>query len=348
MSFDGEKQKILASPVYFDLESQYNYFWRDTGTRGQRFDVHPRFYTPFRVKKYATVEPSVGLRGTGYRLDKSNFDDQPDADQWSHRELFDTRLELFTEFERVFSLEGQRFEKIMHRIRPQVTHEFIPDSKQGDLPRFDAIDQIDETNKITYALINTLTSKSKTAGAKRSGPQLPGRRGGERKTTVDYRYNDFFRFEVENSYDFERSRRPFSPILARLDLSPGKYIRLDADAQYSVYENEFLSHNIQGSLWDKRGDELYVDYRYEKSAKETGIVKDIQSIFGKIKVQLTDYLSINAENKYNFETDQRIRTAGGFTYNSQCWSFDFKYTDTPNDWEVNFKIALTGLGEFDY
>ena len=65
-------------------------------------------------------------------------------------------------------------------------------------------------------------------------------------------------------------------------------------------------------------------------------------------MQLTDYLSINAENKYNLETDQRIRTAGGFTYKAQCWSFDFKYTDTPNDWEVNFKIALTGLGEIDY
>ncbi len=71
-------------------------------------------------------------------------------------------------------------------------------------------------------------------------------------------------------------------------MSPGKYIWIDADAQYSVYENEFLSHNIQGSLWDKRGDELYVDYRYEKSAKETEVAEDIQSIFGKIKVQLTD------------------------------------------------------------
>jgi LPS-assembly protein len=348
MSFDGEKQKILATPFYLELESQYDYFWRDSGTRGQRFDVHPRFYLPFRLQKYATVEPSVGLRETGYRLDKNNFDDQPDTDQWSHRELFDTRLELFTEIERVFNIEGQLFERIKHRIRPQITHEFIPDSKQGDLPRFDTIDRIDETNKITYALVNTLTSKVKTVGPETKRPELAARQGSARKTTVDYQYNDFFRFEVQHGYDFEKSSRPFSPILAKLDVSPAKYVRLDADAQYSVYENEFLSHNIQGSLWDNRGDELYVDYRYEKKAKETEIEKDIQSIFGKIKVQLTDYLSINVENKYNLETDQRIRTAGGFTYKAQCWAFDFKYTDTPNDWEVNFKIALTGLGEIDY
>jgi LPS-assembly protein len=348
IGLDGEKQKIWGSPFYFDLASQYNYFWRDSGTRGQRLDVHPRFYMPFPIKKYATVEPSVGLRETGYFLDKSNFDDQPDTDQWSHRELFDTRLELFTEIEKVFDLKGQLFEKIKHRIRPQVTHEYIPDSKQGGLPRFDTIDRIDKTNKITYALINTLTSKVKTVEAKTKRPELASRRGSQRQTTVDYQYNDFFRFEVEHGYDFERSKRPFLPIAARLDLVPGKYIRAHADAQYSVYENEFLSHNIQWLLWDNRGDELYVDYRYDKQSKETDNTDDIQSIFGKIKVQLTDYLSINAENTYNIETKQRIRTAGGFTYSAQCWLFDFKYTNEPDDWKVNFKISLTGLGEIEY
>jgi len=348
ISFDGEKQKILTSPLYFDLESQYDYFWRDSGTRGQRLDVHPRLYLPFRVKKYATFEPSVGLRETSYRLDKSSFDEQPDTQQWSHRELFDTSTELFTEIERVFNFEDRLFEKIKHRIRPQITHEFITHTNQGDLPRFDAIDRIDETNQITYALINTLTSKSKRPVAKSFGSQLPGERDAESQTAVDYAYNDFFRLEVMHGYDFERSSRSFLPIAGRLDLTPRKYVRIHADAQYSVYENEFLSHNIQGTLRDGRGDELHVDYRFEQSTDDTETEKDIQSIFGKIKVKLTEQLSVNAENKYNFETNQRIQTAGGFTYAAQCWLFDFKYTNTPNDWSVGFKIGLTGLGEIRY
>ena len=348
MSFDGEKQKILASPFYFDLTSQYDYFWRDSGTRGQRLDVHPRFYKPFGIKTYATFEPSIGLRETGYRLDKHSFEDQPDTQQWAHRELFDTRLELYSEIEKVFDLNGTLFEKIKHRIRPQVTHEYIPDSKQGDLPRFDRIDRIDETNKITYALINTLTSKSKAHEAKKAEMQPAGKKDGEPQTAADYAYDDFFRLEVANGYDFERSRRPFLPIAARLDFMPGKYIRTHADAQYSVYENEFLSHNIQGSLFDNRGDELSVVYRYQKKSEEEGADKDIQSISGKIETRLTDYLSINAENSYNFEKDQRNKTAGGFTYKAQCWLFDFKYTDTPDDWKVSFNIGLTGLGQISY
>ena len=347
LSFDGAKQKIMTSPLYVDLASQYNYFWRDSGTRGQRLDLQPRLYLPFRVQNYLTIEPSAGFRQTLYRLDKNNFEDQPDADRWSHRELFDTRLDLFSEIEKVYRLEGQLFEKIKHRVRPQITHDYISNSSQRDLPRFDTNDRIDETNKITYTLINTLTSKSKIAAGQVS-PSLPIERGGLRQSTANFLYNDLLRFEVAHSYDFEKSRRPFAPIFAKLDILPGKYVWIDADAQYSVYDNKFLAHNIQGSVWDNRGDELYVDYRYEQKSEETEADQDIQSIFGKIKVQLIDSLSVNAENAYNFETRQRIKTGAGFTYTSQCWSFDFRYINEPNDWNVGFKIELIGLGGIRY
>ena len=345
ISLDGAKQKLMTSPFYFDLASQYNYFWRDSGTRGQRLDLQPRLYLPFRVLNYLTIEPSAGYRQTFYRLDKNNFDDQPDVDRWSHRELFDTRLELFTEIEKIFDFEGQLFERIKHRIRPQVTHEFISSASQRNLPRFDTLDRINETNKITYSLINTLTSKSKIGATKQLRPKLPIQRGGLRQSTADFLYNDFFRLEVKHSYDFEQSNRAFAPVFGKLDVFPGKYVWINADAQYSVYDNKFLTHNIQGSLWDNRGDELYIDYRYEQKSRETEVDEDIQSIYGKIKVQLTDGFSVNAENEYNFETQQRLKTGAGFTYESQCWSFDFTYINEPNDWDVGFKIELMGLGE---
>ncbi len=348
ISLDGSKQKIKTSPFYFDLESQYNYFWRDEGTRGQRLDLQPRLYLPFRVQNYLTIEPSAGYRQTLYRLDKKNFDDQPDADRWSHREIFDTRLELYSEIEKVYNLEGQLFEKIKHRIRPQITHEFISNSRQRNLPRFDALDRIDETNKITYALINTLTSKSRTGSTVPSNQAQPINRGAWRQITDGFQYNDFLRLKVEHGYDFEQSTRPFLPISAKLDVIPGRYVQIDADAQYSVYENEFLSHNIQGSLWDKRGDLLYVDYRYEKESKETNTDADIESISGILRVALTNKFSVRGGYSYNFETDQRTSTTAGFTYRSQCWVFDFDYTNVPNDWIVGFRIELIGLGEFEY
>jgi LPS-assembly protein len=348
IGFDGEKQKIFNSPFYFDLESQYNYFWRDEGPRGQRVDLHPRFYLPFRAGNYLTIEPSGGLRETVYQLDQNSFNDESDIDQWPHREVLDTRIDLFTEISKVFGPQGQMIDKIKHTIRPQITHEFITDSNQGGLPRFDPIDRIDKANQITYSLTNILTSKSKTAQPKQPKTEPLGMRNGSEHKPADYQYQDFLRFKVGQSYDFEKTRKEFSPIAAKLNISPGKYFAVDADAAWSIYDNTFLWHNVQTSLWNQRGHKLYLDYRYAKESEETETAEDIQSIFGKLALQLTDRLAIRTEHEHNIEKNLRIRTVAGFFYQAQCWSFDFKYTDEPNDRIFSFKVNLLGLGGIEY
>jgi lipopolysaccharide assembly outer membrane protein LptD (OstA) len=87
-----------------------------------------------------------------------------------------------------------------------------------------------------------------------------------------------------------------------------------------------------------------VDYRYAKKSKETDIDETIQSIYGKVTLQLTDRLSINADHEQNIEKSLRIRTGAGFFYQARCWSFGFKYTDEPNDKRFEFKVNLLGLG----
>ena len=103
--------------------------------------------------------------------------------------------------------------------------------------------------------------------------KLPAVRDKDKATIIDsqtdYSYNDFLRFELEQSYDIKEAKqkdsdKPFSPISARLDFFPGKYIGLDADALWSVYDYKFLSHNIAANLWDQRGDSLKVEYRYTR------------------------------------------------------------------------------------
>ena len=354
INFDAIKQRISTSPFFYNLNSQYLYFWSADGQRTQRLDAHPRLYLPFRLKPFFTIEPSVGLRGTLWYLDKKEFD--PEGDQKFHnRGLFDTRLDFFTEVFNVFRTEGKTIEAIKHTLRPRVVHTYIPDQDQDDLPNFDSIDRIDNQNLLTYSLTNTLTSKTRKGGSF----EITRRQDKDESTIIDsqtdYSYNDFLRFELEQSYDIKEAKQkdsetPFSPISARLDFFPGKYIGLDADALWSVYDYKLLSHNIGANLWDQRGDRLSVEYRYTRRSDEIDL-NQAQSFFGDLRVKVTDRLRVSGLYEYNFLDKTRVQTGFGLNYQANCWSFEGRVIDKVNvdhtsDFNWEFKIKLFGLGEF--
>ncbi|MGD8659115.1 MAG: LPS assembly protein LptD [Desulfobacterales bacterium] len=351
LEFDGVKQRIATSPFFFNLNSQYVYYWSRDDKRTQRLDVYPRLYLPFRLKPFINIEPSVGVRETLWRPDRG-----PDDKKFYHRELYDTRLDLFSEVYNVFHTEGKFIEAIKHTIRPRIVHDFIPDVDQADLPNFDSTDRIDNRNLLTYSLINTLTSKTR-----KKGRFDISRRTDQTDVTVldtvsDYSYNDFLRFELEQSYDINEGKdkdpdRPFSPISARLDLFPGKYVSVDADALWSVYDTQFLSHNIAANLWDLRGDKLSLEYRYTRKNTDEISLNPAQSLSVDLRVKVTDRLRLSGNYEYNFLDNTHVQTGLGLNYKSQCWSIDTRITektgvDNSQNYDFEIKVNLSGLGGF--
>lgn len=354
VNFDAVKQRIATSPFFYNLNSQYVYYWSVDGRRTQRADAHPRLYLPFQLKPFFTIEPSVGFRGTLWYLDKKEFG--PEGDQKFYRRgLYDTRVDFFTEVFNIFRTEGKTIEAIKHAVRPRVVHTYIPDKDQDDLPSFDGIDRIANQNLLTYSLTNTLTSKTRKEGSF----EFTRRHDKDTATVIDsqtdYSYNDFLRFELEQSYDIKEakqkdSEKPFSPIGARLDFFPGNYVGLDATALWSVYEYKFLSHNIGGNLWDRRGDRLYIEYRFTRESDEIS-QNPAKSIYGDLRLQVTNRLKVSGLYEYNFLDKTRVQTGFGLNYTADCWSFDGRVVskvnvDNNTDLNWEFKIKLYGLGEF--
>ena len=343
IDFQGSKQQLWSTPFFFDLDSNYNYFWRPSGSRGQRIDLNPRLYWPFRIGKYFTFEPSAGARETAYYLD--DIDDNDEFDRTDHREIFDARLEFSSEVYRVFNVNATNIKKIKHSIRPKVNYEFIPEVSQGGLPEFDDIDRIDKKSLITYQLTQTLTSKKLRAVKTRLAERNDVSRGEIIQDPDSYNYDDFLRLSLEQSYDFRRSDNNFSPIAAKLDFFPGQYVSIDADTGWSVYGDGFVSHNIGAALWDNRGDRFYVDYRFNKNISQDGIdAQNIESIYLNTNLYITSGLSVFGDYEHNINEDQHIRTSAGFRYISQCWSVYFQFTSEPDDTKYEFKIDLHGLG----
>jgi LPS-assembly protein len=353
IEFDGVKQRISTSPFFYNLNSQYVYYWSRDGKRTQRIDAHPRLYLPFQLKPFINIEPSVGVRGTIWRPDKREYG--PDDKKFYHRELYDTRLDLFSEIYSVYHTEGKTMEAVKHTIRPRIIHDFIPDVDQDDLPNFDSTDRIANKNLLTYSLTNTLTSKTQKKGSFDISHRIDKTRATVIDSAADYSYNDFLRFELEQSYDINEAKekdsdRPFSPIGARLDLVPGRYIWVDADALWSVYDTKFLSHNIIANLWDLRGDRLSMEYRYTRDSDEISL-NPTQSLSADLRVKVTDRLSLTADYEYNFLDNTRVQTGLGMNYKARCWAFEGRITDrtgvdNSHNFDFEIKVNLFGLGEF--
>ena len=344
IEFNASKQRFLNTSSFFDLDSEYTYFFREDGTKGHRVDVHPRLYLPLRYKHYFTFEPSLGVRETAWRLNED--ENTSTENDWKlHRELYDVKLDLSTEFFHVYRLNGEGIDKIKHSIRPQIVYDYIPDDPDLSLyPNFEeGTDRIERKNLVTYSITNTFTSKSKKHTAERDKYQ----KGGYNKPS--YIYREFCRFKLEQSYDINEEKeddpenwanneekRPFSPIYGELELVPGNYFTMQADVEWCQYESDFLSHNVAVNVSDKREDKIFVEHRYTRNSS--------RSIYTDLLLKISDSLSVYSNYERNLYDRKRIKSSLGFLYETQCWSIDVSYTHEGDDRRYTFMVNLFGLG----
>ena len=338
ITFDGSRQKILTSPFYFDLKSQYTYFYSQDALRGHRGDVYPRFYLPYRFRSYFSLEPSVGVRETVWHFDKEEY--SPIDKNTLNREMYDVKVDLSSEIYRTYDLNGERIQRIKHTVRPQVVYEYIPEKDQSEFPLFDSIDRIQRKNVVTYSLTNTLTSKSKSLKKNEAVPATGEPGTGERQVPQAHTYNQFCWFKLEQSYDIDKENEddpePFSPINIRLQIFPRKYFAIDADADWSHYDNAFRSRNIAVTVWDSRQDKLFVSHRYKRDTSE--------SVYADLRVKISDRLSAVAEYERDIFNGNNLKSGLGFLYETQCWSLYAKYLKEEDDEKIGFMIELYGIG----
>jgi len=360
--FDAMRQPLGESPLLFNMDTEWTYFYSEDNTRSARIDLHPRVTLPFRLGQALYVEPSAGLRQTAWFVEEFQDDPTEEAkDDNTYRTLYDLKLNVSSEFSKVFATGASGSEAIRHTILPQVVYEYTPEKDQDEYPAFigqdqrgnlapldDGVNRIDPLNRITYAITNSFTAKSAV---------LPDD-DIEETATATARYNDFLRIKLEQYYDIREARgsdrvdperkRPFSPIRAEMEYAPARYLKLNADAEYDVYDNRLVTRNFSATLDSPRGDEFYLRYRYDKGDyhfyQKDDTVDDIESIYGRLRLKLPFRFTVYGSNEYDLEENERIETIVGLVYEAQCWSFDVRYTDEDDDQEISFMFNLYGLG----
>jgi LPS-assembly protein len=370
--FNAPKQKVVDSAFFYNLNSEYDNFWRDRGLGIHRTDLWPRLYYPFNFRPYFSLEPSVGLRQTMWDQYKTDEADAWSDDEYLHREIYDARVGLSTEVYNVYATEREGFDKVKHSVKPETAFTYVPDVEQDSLPNVDSRDRLEKRTRISYAVTNTLTSKAlKPADAEPAGGPDEND-SGIILSPGEYDYQDFLRFKIGQYYDFSRNVynqpasevHPFSSLDGKLTFSPSTVISLDSEAKYDFYDDRFDLFNAGVTLAPSKRNRLTVAYRYntdtdnplvdeyetggfveqEKEEKE----RAVQTLLTKFRLGLTERVTLIGSYERDFIYDRADSYSIGFIYESQCWTVETLFGLEEEDIGFGLRIRLHGMGEFGF
>ncbi len=310
---------LWDTPFQIEADSTFTYFWRKEGINGERVDLRPTLtynYTSY----YLSLIPRFSYRETLYFT----------QDATVHRSIFNFDTDLFTQFSRIFHLNGKHWEKIRHVIKPEIKYSFTPTVIQDKLPRFDSVDRISPTNKITYSLTNLFTAKIK----KENG----------------YNYLDFLYIKIEQSYDFEEAsreenldiypKRPFTDIKLEVKFKPISQLYLDTTTWISPYVEKVTEHETTFGFNSKRV-KLALNYDYSKKIPDDiwrKNKKSIDTLSIYTKFFLTSYFSVEYIGDKDFVENEMVKQRVTFSYIHQCWSVSL-VTDIRRD-ERKYMVLL--------
>jgi LPS-assembly protein len=366
------KQKILDSPLFYNLNSGYDNFWRDRGFGVQRTDLWPRLFYPASVQPYFNIEPSAGLRQTLWQQYKIDDADPWSQDEYFHREIYDARLGLSSEVYNLYAPGLDTVEKVRHSVKPELALSYVPEVDQDSLPNIDSRDRLEKRTRISYALTNTLTSKSSRAGDDEPSALDAENGRGTFRSPGDYDYRDFLRVKVGQYYDFSRNVynrparevHPLSPVDAALTFAPASLISLDSEAKYNFHEDRFDLFNAGMTLAPRPRDRLTLQYRYNADTQnpvideyETGgfVEQDetteetrVSRLIAKFRLGLTERLTLTGSYEYDFIFDRADAYSLGVIYESQCWTVETLFGLDERDIGVGLRLRLHGVGEFGF
>ena len=370
--FVAPKQKVLDSAFFYNLNSEYDNFWRDRGFGVQRTDLWPRLYYPYNFRPYFTFEPSFGLRQTMWNQYKIDEADAWSEDEYFHREIYDARLGLSTDFYNIYDVEDETVSKVKHSVKPELAFSYVPEVDQDRLPNIDSRDRLEKRTRISYALTNTLTSKSRKA----EGAEPAAFNEENVRETIsspgEYDYRDFLRFKVGQYYDFSRKVynqpardvNPLSPIGAKLTFAPEAFISLDSEAKYNFHEDRFDLFNAGVTLSARQKDRLTLEYRYNPDTQnavvdeyetggfveqnETTKEEKVSTLIAKFRLGVTERLALIGSYEYDLVFDRADEYSLGFIYESQCWTLETVFGMDEEDIGIGLRIRLHGIGEFGF
>ena len=292
------------SGLYFGLDSELVHFDRDLGVTGTRLDLYPRFYWN-RYSSWGFFKPSLGVRFTGYDLDRQGLP----GDESPQRSNLIASLDAGLVFDRT-TAKGD-----MQTIEPRLFYLYVPYENQDDMPVFD-------TGEFTFGY-SQLFNTNRFAGGDRQGDT-----------------NQLSLAVTTNHFDGQTGEALWSLSLGQIIYFEDRRVRLAddlpaLDEDVSPFLAEFTWHlwsrfSAVGGLqwnWDKsnvdvgtigfnyrgtKGERARFEYRFRRDRVDQFDLRFFWPV--------NERWRILSRVNYSFADSDLLEVQGGLEYESCCWA----------------------------
>lgn len=318
ISFDSVRQRLGNSPVFYRLDSEYTYFWREEGMKSQRLRVRPALMAPFKLWRTIDLVPELGWTERHYWT-------SGDGPGHVHKGVVDFSTRASSRFYRIYPWSTGSVDRIRHSVEPEIRYLYVPEVSQQGLPEFDSFDRIDEINRIEYGLTQRLTTRSV-------------------KTSDFQEYRDLLYLRLSQSYDLlpdGHSLADFSALRSQLTLNPVDYFLLSTDSRYDFDRGRWDEYSGNMRLQDLRGNRMALEYRRRKATAEDEAI-DYADL--KLETSWLKPVYLGYRNRFDLSGREQLEQVFDIEYRHQCWSFLVTLRERDDDKSIMLTFSLGGIG----
>ncbi len=312
-------EESLAGPLHLNFDGSATNFYKQAGDGARRMDFKPELAAVFSSSALS-LTPRVGARATFY--DRSASTSEPTERKYAY-----AAIDLNAKISKVYRADKDAgIGRVRHSIEPTLSYTYIPHVDQGNIPQFDAVDNVSAQNVAGFSIINRLTAHYK-----------------ESKDVATYSTFDVMVLKLSQSYDLNVAQDQTSTAHARSDILGELFVRtpkaftMTANATYNTYTRLISSRSI-GAAYTQSILTMNLTEQYLQNPSTHFLIGG-----GGIKLGKWDMgaqLWRDLENKKTTQEEYRVH------YASQCWGIGTLYVIKPGETRFTVMLDLKGIGGY--
>lgn len=322
----------LALGLDLEMDSEVVYFDRSEGVTGARVDLLPRIGWR-HVRPGGFFHPAVGLRATGWHLDR-----EAPGDESPSRVTPIVSIDSGLVFER--TTDSGR----LQTLEPRAFYLYVPHREQQDLPRFDTTDLTFGFARLFQT--NRFTGPDRQGDANQITLALTSRLldADDGRSLLDASIGQIYYFEDPQVQldDAPTDDRNASILVSELNWRPTHNVLMNLGLQWDPEEKETELAGAGLSYRAENDAQVALGYRFRRD--------QVDQVDLRLRYPLTASTSLIGRFNYSFEESRSLEILGGVEYESCCWAVSATVRRYIRDRESQMRttffveLHLKGLG----